>query len=552
MKKNQIRFFASVQTRITAVIAIVLLLVLSANVVAFRVSSETVQQINQVFASNAVIVNLADTLQTAQGSMYEYLSTKSSSSLENFYRYEQELRDQTDGLNNRNVGNELLMLEKNIRSMTQSYLTVSEDAIQARRGRNVEEYKASFARASELFGYINDYIYTLNSRRFAQNTENYLSLLRSMRAVERMSLLMILVISAFALTICAVSVRAMIGPLGKLSEAAERVAGGDFSVDVPKSRQADEVGVVTNAFHKMLGSIRTYIESQRASLEKEAQMKENELSMEAHLKEAQLKFLQAQINPHFLFNSLNAGSQLAMMEGADRTELFLSRMAQFFRYNVKKTGGDAALSEEIASVDNYIYILNVRFSGDIHYEKQIDETVDLEQMRMPSMILQPIVENAIQHGIHDDHENGIVTLAVDPVPENENESGTDCVRITVSDNGTGMTRKQIEAIMDRSGIEAHSPDEEEKDSTGIAMENVISRLELYYNRKNLFSIWSDGPGTGTEVTVLLPKEPDTVRKNGSEGRSGSDYGTGIRPDRVRNKLSSTEEKDYVSDSDSRR
>ncbi len=552
MKKNQIRFFASVQTRITAVIAIVLLLVLSANVVAFRVSSETVQQINQVFASNAVIVNLADTLQTAQGSMYEYLSTKSSSSLENFYRYEQELRDQTDGLNDRNVGNELLMLEKNIRSMTQSYLTVSEDAIQARRGRNVEEYKASFARASELFGYINDYIYTLNSRRFAQNTENYLSLLRSMRAVERMSLLMILVISAFALTICAVSVRAMIGPLGKLSEAAERVAGGDFSVDVPKSRQADEVGVVTNAFHKMLGSIRTYIESQRASLEKEAQMKENELSMEAHLKEAQLKFLQAQINPHFLFNSLNAGSQLAMMEGADRTELFLSRMAQFFRYNVKKTGGDAALSEEIASVDNYIYILNVRFSGDIHYEKQIDETVDLEQMRMPSMILQPIVENAIQHGIHDDHENGIVTLAVDPVPENENESGTDCVRITVSDNGTGMTRKQIEAIMDRSGIEAHSPDEEEKDSTGIAMENVISRLELYYNRKNLFSIWSDGPGTGTEVTVLLPKEPDTVRKNGSEGRSGSDYGTGIRPDLVRNKLSSTEEKDYVSDSDSRR
>ena len=225
------------------------------------------------------------------------------------------------------------------------------------------------------------------------------------------------------------------------------MAGGDFSVDVPKSQRQDEVGVVTNAFHKMLASIRTYIESQRASLEKEAQMKENELSMEAHLKEAQLKFLQAQINPHFLFNSLNAGSQLAMMEGAERTEHFLSRMAQFFRYNVKKTGGDAALSEEIASVDNYIYILNVRFSGDIHYEKQIDETVDLEQMRMPSMILQPIVENAIQHGIHDDHENGVVTLAVDPVPENENESGTDCVRITVSDNGTGMTRKQIEAIM---------------------------------------------------------------------------------------------------------
>lgn len=245
-------------------------------------------------------------------------------------------------------------------------------------------------------------------------------------------------------------------------------------------------------------------------------MKENELSMEAHLKEAQLKFLQAQINPHFLFNSLNAGSQLAMMEGAERTEHFLSRMAQFFRYNVKKTGGDAALSEEIESVDNYIYILNVRFSGDIHYEKQISQDIDLEQVRMPSMILQPIVENAIQHGIHDDHENGVVTLAVDDVPENENETGTDCVRITVADNGAGMSRAMIASIMSRRPGDGSAPqDREGGDSTGIAMENVIARLELYYGQKNLFSIWSDGPGTGTEVTVLLPKEKEHVSDSDS-------------------------------------
>ena len=504
MNKNRIRIFSSIQTRISIVVAMVLLLALGVNLFAFRQTSMTVDQIHEVFASNAVIMNLGDTLSRAQSSMYDYLSTKSSASLEDFYRYEQELRIQTDDLNGRNVGNELLMLEKNIRSMTQSYLTVSEEAIQARRGRNVEEYKASYARASTLFGYISDYIYTLNSKRFSRNTENYLSLLRSIRSLEHLSFLMILAVSAFALMLCVMSVRAMIGPLRELSAAAESVAGGDFSVDVKESQRSDEVGVVTNAFHKMLGSIRTYIESQRESMEKEAQMKENELSMEAHLKEAQLKFLQAQINPHFLFNSLNAGSQLAMMEGADRTEHFLSRMAQFFRYNVKKTGGDAALSEEIESVDNYIYILNVRFSGDIHYEKQIDEGISLEETRMPSMILQPIVENAIQHGIHDDHENGIVTLAVDYAPENENETGTDCVRITVSDNGAGMTRRQLDAVMARRGEEVHNLQEESRDSNGIAIENVISRLELYYNRSGLFSIWSDGPGTGTEVTVLLP------------------------------------------------
>ena len=516
MKKRQTRFFASVQARISAVVATVLVLVLCANIFAFRQSSEVVQQINEVFASNAVIMNLGDTLALAQGSMYDYLSTKSTASLENFYRYEQALREQTDGLNDRNVGNDLLMLEKNIRLMTRSYLAVAEDAIQARRGRNVEEYKADYAEASTLFDYINNYIYTLNSRRFSQNTENYLTLLRNMRIVERMSLLMIIVVSAFALALCIISVRAMIGPLGALSAAAESVAGGDFSVDIPRSHRQDEVGVVTDAFHKMLASIRTYIESQRSSMVKEAQMKENELSMQAHLKEAQLKFLQAQINPHFLFNSLNAGSQLAMMEGAERTEHFLSRMAQFFRYNVQKTGGDATLAEEIALVDNYIYILNVRFSGDIRYRKEIDLRIDLEQLRMPSMILQPIVENAIQHGIHDDHENGVVTLAAEDVPENENESGTDCVRITISDNGAGMTRKAIESILERH-LEGGQDNArgKEGDSTGIAMENVITRLELYYGRKNLFSIWSDGPGTGTEVTVLLPKEREHVSDSDS-------------------------------------
>ena len=504
MKKNRIRFFSSVQTRITIVVAAALLMALIVNVFVFRQSSQTVQQIREVFESNAVIMDLSGTLTSAQQSMYDYLSTKSSASLENFYRYEQELKEQTDDLNDQTAGNELLMLEKNIRFMTQSYLTVSEEAIQARRARNVEEYKSDYSRAAALFEYINSYIFTLNNRRFSQNTENYLSLLQSMRSIERLSLGMILLVSAFALLLCVLSVRAMIGPLRVLSAAAESVAAGDFSVDVKESGRTDEVGVVTDAFHKMLDSIRNYIESQRASLEKEAQMKENELSMEAHLKEAQLKFLQAQINPHFLFNSLNAGSQLAMMESADRTEHFLSRMAQFFRYNVQKTGGDATLSEEIASVDNYIYILNVRFSGDIHYEKQIDPSIDLEGIRMPSMILQPLVENAVQHGIHDDHENGIITLAVDYVDEKENETGTDCVRITVSDNGTGMTRSRIDRIMKREEIRPEDGRNDREDSTGIAVANVISRLELYYNVEHLFSIWSDGPGTGTEATILLP------------------------------------------------
>lgn len=135
----------SVQSRITAVLTVVLLMVLIVNVFIFRESRAMVQRINDVFASNATIIQLSDTLAMAQESLRGYLNTKSSASLEDFYRYEQELGARTETLNDRTVDNDILMLEKNIRVMTESYLRISERAIQARRGRDVEEYKKDYA-----------------------------------------------------------------------------------------------------------------------------------------------------------------------------------------------------------------------------------------------------------------------------------------------------------------------------------------------------------------------------------------------------------------------
>ena len=242
----------------------------------------------------------------------------------------------------------------------------------------------------------------------------------------------------------------------------------------------------------MLDSIRLHIKQQRESMEKQAQMKERELLMETHLKEAQLKYLQAQINPHFLFNCLNAGAQLAMLEDAERTGVFLEKMADFFRYNVRKMEDDALLWEEVDAVDNYIYILNVRFAGDIHYEKDVDEGIG--DFRIPSMILQPLVENAVQHGIHDCMETGKIRMSI------HKDGGN--LEITVSDNGAGMTAQMIDAVM--AGKARNNG--EDRYSTGIAVGNVIDRLELYYKQKGLLTIESDGLGKGTSVHITLQVE----------------------------------------------
>ena len=210
------------------------------------------------------------------------------------------------------------------------------------------------------------------------NSSNYQLLLSSMDVLYRLALVVIFIVAAVGVAIIILFVQSMIRPLTQLSSTAHEVAMGNLNVPILPVVCEDEVGVVTRSFNQMLDSIRIHIKQQRESIEKQAQMKERELLMETHLKEAQLKYLQAQINPHFLFNCLNAGAQLAMLEDAERTGVFLEKIGQTFPIiNVRKMEDDALLWEEVDAVDNYIYILNVRFAGDINYEKDVDEESEI-------------------------------------------------------------------------------------------------------------------------------------------------------------------------------
>ena len=205
----------------------------------------------------------------------------------------------------------------------------------------------------------------------------------------------------------------------------------------------------------------------------------------------EMQNLQAQINPHFLFNTLNAGAQLAMMEGADRTYEYVQNVAEFFRYNVKKSNDIVTVREELELVDHYIYILNVRFSGDIHYGKEIEE--DLLDSCMPSMILQPIVENSVNHGIREMNGEGKIRLKVYHVDG-------DTLGISIRDNGIGMDPDTIEKVLGGNYHEEQSGG----GSNGIAMGNVIARLKLFTQNEDVMTILSDGKDQGTEVILYLP------------------------------------------------
>ena len=487
----------SLQGKMSSIYILANLLVFVVTLILLSGINSMSHDMDMVYQDNLHLNELSAALTDVQDSMTDYLNAKTSDSLEEFYRNEQTYSQMVLELNDDITGISFGRMERSIKHMSEKYLDIVGQTIEAKRGRNVEKYRVRYENATQMYDYINTYIYSLNNEQFKSNSENYSELSKAFRSFETVSMLVLFVVIVGNVGVIVRLTGTIISPLKNLAASANEVAKGNFDTELIEVQAEDEIGVVTGAFNQMVISIRQYIERIRQSMETERAMKEKELMMEAHLKDAKLKYLQAQINPHFLFNTLNAGAQLAMMEGADRTYEYVQNMAVFFRYNVKKGNDTVTIREEMELVDNYIYILNVRFSGDIHYEKKVDKL--LLNVEMPSMILQPIVENCVNHGIREMDGEGRIWLSVYRVD--------DVVCISIKDNGIGMSRETIDEIM--SGT--YRDKELAAGSNGIGMDNVIARLKLFSESDNVMSIISEGENQGTEVIIYLQ-----MRERGEE------------------------------------
>ena len=490
-EKTSARPANSLQLKLSIIFIMASILIFIVNaMLVFGINTMT-REMDSVYRDNLKLNELAEAIEDVQSNMTDYLNTKTSDSLERYYKSEQDYYKLVNELNSSVTGDTYELMERNIRNMSNEYIQTTGYAIEAKRGRNVERYSAEFDKASRLYNYINTYINSLNNERFKSNSSNFSELLSAFRIFETVSIILMFgaLIGSSVFVIGFTS--SIIDPIRKLAKSADEVAKGNFEIETLEIRSSDEIGVVTKAFNKMVASIREYIEQIKENMEYERKMQEKELRIESTLKEAQLKYLQTQINPHFLFNTLNAGAQLAMMEEAEKTYDYIQNTAEFFRYNVREGNTTVKLADEISLIDHYIYILNVRFSGDIKYEKDIDES--LTDIMMPSMILQPIVENSVNHGIKEMEGKGRITLRV--------YSEGDNVLISVKDNGIGMTQDVIDKVL------SGELTEEEKAAPvgahGIGMDNVIKRLRLFTDREDSVSIKSEGEGKGTEVIIKL-------------------------------------------------
>lgn len=483
MRKNK-----SIRAKLIEVFVVVMVLVFALNLYITYRQNDAVHQIDNVYSNNIQLNDLSTALEKMQSALYQYLNTKSSGQLEKYYSWEQEISIMLKMLNQKTVSDSNKLMEKNIYNMCRTYIVNADNAIEAKRGRDISKYNTDYGEAKKLYDYLQTNINSLNTEVFLKNSGNYSLLRVSLNYLTGISFSLLLLAIILAVIWIIARTRNIIQPLISLASTANEIAKGNMEVDFPVVDTGDEITIVAKACNKMIDSIRLYIEQIKHNYEREKRLVANEWIMKNDLKEAQLKYLQAQVNPHFLFNSLNAGAQLAMLEGAERTYLFVENMADFFRYNVCTIGKDATLKEELDLVDHYVYILNVRFAGDIHYETQIDER--FLNVRMPSMILQPIVENAVNHGIREMEGEGKIRV---------NVYGKDReVCIKVADNGVGIQPQIAEKILRGESVHSHS----DRDSAGVGMDNVIKRLRRYYNKEHVIDI-GNGERGGTEVVVYI-------------------------------------------------
>ncbi len=486
------RFSSKMQTKLIMLFFISNAVIFGINLYMYNNVNQMVQEIDNVYDSNAEINELRENITNIDHSMFSYLESKNTNDLVAYYEYKSNVDQLLRGFNQKIVEDACLMMERDLTNLTNKYFVLLDEAMEYKRGRNVEKYKEIYAESTIYFSYINSYIYSLNNEQLVLNKLTYENRLNLLEQMESINLIFLIVIMLLNFIIIVLFGKSITSPLQKLAEAADVVSQGTLEIKKLPITTSDEIGRVTKAFNEMVSSLRSYIVKVKESAVYESKMRENEILMETHLKEAELKYLQAQINPHFLFNILNAGVQLAMLEDAERTYQYTKAVANFYRYKITDNKNISTIKEEIDLIDSYMYILNVRFSGEIHFYKEVDESFG--GIDIPPMTLQPIIENAVKYGLESLEREKKLTLSV-------GQEGNE-VCISVRDNGIGMDQETIDLILSR----ALAPTPTKREANGIGLSNVLARMNLFYGGRSSVIITSEGFDMGTDIAIYIPIE----------------------------------------------
>lgn len=268
----------------------------------------------------------------------------------------------------------------------------------------------------------------------------------------------------------------MTKPLNNLMLIIERIKAGEKDIRT-KFKGRDEIGQLGQSFDEMLDQM--------------DELKEKEYQMRQLADQAEYKALQAQINPHFLYNTLDTMSSIADTRGCAEVSRLSQSLANIFRYTLNMSSQLTTISKELIHLKNYAYVMNVRMQDEIHYTFHIEPNV--QQELIPRLSLQPLVENAINHGLK--NKRGEKEIQIDIRMDEEK------FHICVMDNGVGMDADAMNKILQKNEI---SYVEKGK---SIGLMNINARIKMLYGEEYGLYVESR-ENEGTKVHMLLQRRGD--------------------------------------------
>ncbi|MFC0272323.1 sensor histidine kinase [Metabacillus herbersteinensis] len=459
--------------------------VLLFNIVSYSIyfsSTKIVSEYDQSFEGFLLLNEISQQSNQIYELINAYVVEREPDNVQHYEKIKKQLKVNNQQLNNKDMsGINKEEIQKHQR-MINSLINESERTIEAVKTDQIDQYTFHMREVRNISSYILESTLQLLNLELAEYQLFYQKMEERNTSFKWFTInlfsstLLLAVVAAFWFS------RGLTRPLRSLSKAAKEISAGNFDGPAITVKSNDELNILSESFQQMRENIKQLI----------VEIKEKS-ELDNLLKELELKHLQNQINPHFLFNTLNTISRMAYLEDASVTSRLIESVSTLLRYSLGDVNKSASLEEEVKVVREYFYIQKTRFAERITFTTHIDESC--LDAKIPSLTLQPIVENAFIHGVENLEEGGTITLSV--FRKNTN------VVVEITDNGSGMDEEAKQKILAKH--ETNFQETHNGHSTGIGLRNVVKRLGIFYKQENLLEIVS-AIGKGTTISITIPNE----------------------------------------------
>ncbi|MFX3675215.1 MAG: sensor histidine kinase [Paenisporosarcina sp.] len=472
----------TIQKKIWVLVSVVLLIMVSIWLALTYYNQKTQDQYNEILHRYLSMNEVTIASQQVITDLNNYFVSPSLSNLEQINKSQEKILDAKNEVYNLiNSENEFALT--NYINLIDSFIETTNRSLMFHSDEEAEASAKEFTEATRISKYISEMTLTVIDTELKTYDRFYRGIIGQSIEFKKLGIWLLVLITLSLLLLTYWFSLTITRPVHQLTKAANDLSNGRFDVQI-KVDSNDEISFLAKTFDHMRININNLISEiqQKAQLEQELQ--QNKLL----LQESQLRSLQSQINPHFLFNTLNTLSKKAYLDGAEETSDLLVSVAGLLRYNLKRLDRSVTLFEEVVVLQQYMEIQKARFTDRLEFHMDIDEAC--LQLEIPGLTLQPIVENAVIHAIEPEEDGGSIWFRV--------IDGIERVTIEIEDDGMGMSEEKVKQILEENLVQ------NEGHSTGIGFSNVVKRMRLFYGYDDVISIESS-EGVGTKVVLKIPK-----------------------------------------------